>query len=86
MRSITRKTVALAEPLRAALSPPEKRDHSRVAKRRDTAANDVDLMVLSNSLTCGDVLRVPVPQNHHPRRARVARQLGFLERCRARRQ
>jgi predicted nucleotidyltransferase len=66
LRSITRKTVGLTEPLRAALSPLEREItatfvYGSVAKRRDTAASDVDLMVLSDSLTYGDVFRVLEP-------------------------
>ena len=68
LRSIARKTVALAEPLRAALSPLEKDIaaafvYGSVAKRRDTAASDVDLMVLSDSLTYADVFRVLEPSS-----------------------
>jgi predicted nucleotidyltransferase len=68
LRSITRKTVALAEPLRAALSPLEKEIiaafvYGSVAKRRDTAASDVDLMVLTDSLTYGDVFRMLEPSS-----------------------
>lgn len=68
LRSIARKTVALAEPLRAALSPLGKEITAAfifgsVAKRRDTAASDIDLMVLSDSLTYGDVFTVLEPVN-----------------------
>ena len=54
--SIARKTVALAEPLREALAPLAKRItaafvYGSVAKRSDTAASDIDLMVVSDSLT-----------------------------------
>jgi predicted nucleotidyltransferase len=68
LRSIARKTVALAEPLRAALWPLEKDIaaafvYGSVAKRRDTAASDVDLMVLSDSLTYADVFRVLEPSS-----------------------
>jgi predicted nucleotidyltransferase len=68
LRSIARKTVALAEPLRAALSPLEKDIaaafvYGSVAKHRDTAASDVDLMVLSDSLTYGDVFRALEPSS-----------------------
>jgi len=66
LRSITRKTVALAEPLRGALSSMEKEIsaafvYGSVAKRRDTAASDVDLMVLSDNLTYADVFRALEP-------------------------
>jgi predicted nucleotidyltransferase len=58
--SIVRKTVALAEPLRTALSPFRSQIaaafiYGSVAKQRDTAASDIDLMVLSDSLTYGEV-------------------------------
>jgi predicted nucleotidyltransferase len=66
LRSITRKTVGLAEPLRAALGA--LRPHitasfvyGSIAKRRDTAASDIDLMVLSDSLTYADVFKVLEP-------------------------
>jgi len=65
-RSITPKTVGLTEPLRAALSPLEREItatfvYGSVPKRRDAAASDVDLMVLSDSLTYGDVFGVLEP-------------------------
>lgn len=58
--SIVRKTVALAEPLREALAPLATRIKAAfvfgsVAKRSDTAASDIDLMVVSDSLTYADV-------------------------------
>jgi predicted nucleotidyltransferase len=76
LRSIARKTVALAEPLRAALSPLGKEItaafvYGSVAKRRDAAASDIDLMVLSDSLTYGDVFRVLEPVS-----ARLARRVN----------
>jgi predicted nucleotidyltransferase len=66
LRSIARKTVGLAEPLRAALQPLKPQIatsfvYGSVAKRRDTAASDIDLMVLSDSLTYADVFRVLEP-------------------------
>jgi predicted nucleotidyltransferase len=66
LRSIARKTVGLAEPLRAALSPLESQIaaafvYGSVAKRRDTAASDIDLMVLSDDLTYSDVFKVLEP-------------------------
>jgi predicted nucleotidyltransferase len=66
LRSIVRKTVGLAQPLRAALSSLEKEItatfvYGSVAKRRDTAVSDVDLMVLSDSLTYSDVYRMLEP-------------------------
>ncbi|MGH8681890.1 MAG: transcriptional regulator, partial [Burkholderiales bacterium] len=60
LASIARKTVGLAGPLREALAPLASRViaafvYGSVAKRRDTAASDIDLMVLSDSLTYAEV-------------------------------
>lgn len=57
---IAQKTVGLAEPLREALAPLAKRIkaafvYGSVAKRSDTAASDIDLMVISDSLTYADL-------------------------------
>jgi predicted nucleotidyltransferase len=53
------KTVGLAEPLRAALESLSGQIqaafvYGSVAKRQDTAASDIDLMVISDSLSYGD--------------------------------
>jgi predicted nucleotidyltransferase len=53
------KTVGLAEPLREALQPLSGQIqaafvYGSVAKRQDTAASDIDLMVISDSLNYGD--------------------------------
>jgi predicted nucleotidyltransferase len=58
--AIAQKTVGLAEPLREALTPLAKRITAAfvfgsVAKRRDTAASDIDVLVLSDSLDYADV-------------------------------
>ena len=58
--AIARKTVGLAEPLREALAPLAKRIvaafvYGSVAKRSDTAASDIDLMVVSDSLGYADL-------------------------------
>jgi predicted nucleotidyltransferase len=63
---IARKTVGLAEPLREALAPLAAKIraafvYGSVAKRKDTAASDIDLMVLSDSLTYADVFEVLEP-------------------------
>ena len=68
LRSIARKTVSLAEPLRAALDPLRSQIaasfvYGSVAKRRDTAESDIDLLVLSDNLTYADVFRVLEPWN-----------------------
>lgn len=60
LSSIARKTVGLAEPLRDALTPLASRIiaafvFGSVAKRKDTAASDIDLMVVSDRLTYADV-------------------------------
>lgn len=57
--AIVQKTVGLAEPLRDALAPlaPQIRAafvYGSVAKRQDTAASDIDLMLVSDSLSYGD--------------------------------
>ena len=70
LRSIARKTVGLAEPLRAALEPLKPHIaaafvYGSVAKRRDTASSDIDLMVLSDSLTYADAFKVLEPLSAH---------------------
>ena len=57
---IARKTVGLAEPLREALMPLTPRIvaafvFGSVAKQRDTAASDIDMMVVSDDLTYAHV-------------------------------
>lgn len=57
---IARKTVGLAEPLREALTPFASMIvaafvYGSVAKRQDTATSDIDLMVVSDSLTYADL-------------------------------
>jgi predicted nucleotidyltransferase len=60
---IAQKTVGLAEPLREALKPLAKRIGAAfvfgsVAKRNDTAASDIDVLVLSDSVEYADVFAV----------------------------
>jgi predicted nucleotidyltransferase len=60
LHGIAVKTVALVEPLREALGSLARRIraafvYGSVAKRVDTAASDIDLMVVSDELTYGDV-------------------------------
>jgi len=57
---IVRKTMGLAEPLRAALAPLAKHIkaafvYGSVAKRSDSASSDIDLMIVSNDLTYADL-------------------------------
>lgn len=63
---IARKTVGLAEPLREALSPLAPKIiaafvYGSVATRKDSAASDIDLMVVTDSLTYPDVFRALGP-------------------------
>lgn len=58
--SIVQKTVGLAEPLREALAPlaPQIATafvYGSVAKRQDTATSDIDLMILSDTLSYADL-------------------------------
>jgi predicted nucleotidyltransferase len=60
LRTIVLKTVGLAEPLRDAMKPltPAIRAafvYGSVAKAADQAASDIDLMIVSDSLTYGEV-------------------------------
>ncbi len=60
LRSIVLKTVGLAEPLRDALRPLSSAIraafvYGSVAKATDRAASDIDLVVISDSLTYGEV-------------------------------
>lgn len=58
---IVRKTFGLAEPLREALAPLADRIqaafvYGSVAKRSDTASSDIDLMLISDTLTCAEAM------------------------------
>ena len=60
---IAQKTVGLAEPLRETLAPLAKKIvaafvYGSVAKRQDTAASDIDLMLISDKLGYADVFAV----------------------------
>lgn len=64
--SIAQKTVGLAEPLREALTPLSKRItaafvYGSVAKRSDTAASDIDVLVLSDDVDYADVFAALQP-------------------------
>ena len=61
-----RKTVGLAEPLRAALLPLVPRIRAAfvfgaVGKRTDTSSSDIDLMVVGDGLSCADLFPVLEP-------------------------
>jgi predicted nucleotidyltransferase len=71
---ISRKTVGLAEPIREALSPlaPDITAafvFGSVAKKQDTAASDIDLMVVSDMLTYPDLFGALEPLNEKLRRS-----------------
>jgi len=56
---IARKTVGLAEPLRQALAPLASQIraafvYGSIAKKKDSARSDIDLMLVSDTLTFGD--------------------------------
>jgi len=58
---LVRKTVGLAEPLRAALAPLASQIkaafvYGSIAKKEDTATSDIDLMLVSDTLTFGDTI------------------------------
>lgn len=64
--AIANKTFALADPLRAALIPLASRIdaafiYGSVARREDTAASDVDLMVIADKLSYGELLAALEP-------------------------
>ena len=66
LRSIVLKTVGLAEPLRDALKPLRARVRAAfvfgsVAKGTDQAGSDIDLMVIADDLTTGDLFRTLEP-------------------------
>lgn len=63
---IAQKTVGLAEPLREALKPLAKRINAAfvygsIAKRNDTAASDIDVLVLADALDYADVFAALQP-------------------------
>jgi predicted nucleotidyltransferase len=58
---VVRKTVGLAEPLRSALAPlaPHIKAafvYGSIAKKEDTASSDIDVMLVSDTLTFADVI------------------------------
>jgi predicted nucleotidyltransferase len=64
--SIVSKTVGLQEPLREALAPLAKKMHlaliyGSIAKRLDTAASDIDLLIVSDDLTLEELYRALSP-------------------------
>ena len=58
---LVRKTVGLAEPLRVALAPLAQQIkaafvYGSIAKKEDTSSSDIDLMLVSDTLTFADVV------------------------------
>ena len=96
--AIVRKTVGLAEPLRDALAPCAEKItaafvYGSVAKHTDTARSDIDLMLVSEDISYGDVfvaledvgnaLKRPVNPTiltHREFKKRMQRQESFLTR------
>ncbi len=59
--SLVRKTVGMAEPLRATLAPLAAQIkvafvYGSIAKQQDTASSDIDLLLVSDTLTYGDAI------------------------------
>ncbi|KQR62129.1 hypothetical protein [Acidovorax sp. Leaf160] len=59
--SLVRKTVGMAEPLRATLAPLAAQIkvafvYGSIAKQQDTARSDIDLLLVSDTLTYGDAI------------------------------
>ena len=98
LHAITQKTVGLAEPLRDALAPLARKIraafvYGSVAKRLDTASSDIDVMLLSDELSYGDVFSVleevgvrlgrtinPTILSQHEFNERLKRKEAFLTR------
>ena len=98
LHGIAQKTVGLAEPLRDTLAPLARKIraafvYGSVAKRQDTAASDIDLMLVSDELSYGDVFSVledvgvrlgrtinPTILTQHEFNKRVKRKEAFLTR------
>lgn len=64
--ALTRKTFGLADPLREALEPLASRIsaafvYGSVARHEDTASSDIDLMVIANKLSYGELLEALEP-------------------------
>jgi predicted nucleotidyltransferase len=71
--SIARKTVGLTEPLRNAIAPLASKITAAfvfgsVAKKQDTSTSDIDLMVISDTVTYPDLYTALEPLNERLRR------------------
>lgn len=69
LRAIVLKTFGLVEPLRKALDPVSSRIqaafvYGSVAKETDRSQSDIDLMIISDGLTYGEVFGVLEPVGH----------------------
>ena len=96
--AIVRKTVGLAEPLRAALAPLAARIraafvYGSVAKRKDTAGSDIDVLLISDDLSYADLYATletlsgtlgrvvnPTIYTRHELAKRVAKKEAFVTR------
>ena len=73
LRGIIRKTVGLAEPLRGALGPLAKKIlaafvYGSVAKKKESARSDIDLLIVSDEVTYADVYSALEPLRDSLRR------------------
>lgn len=62
LRSVVRKTVGLLDPIRDALQPVASKItaafvYGSVASQRDTAASDIDVLIVSDELTYGEIFQ-----------------------------
>ena len=69
LRSVVQKTVGLLDPLRAALHPLASQItaafvYGSVASQRDTALSDVDVLIISDDLTYGDLFQALESASH----------------------
>jgi predicted nucleotidyltransferase len=69
LRSVVQKTVGLFDPLKDALQPVAEKItaafvYGSVASQRDTAASDIDLLIVSDDLTYGDVFQALESTSH----------------------
>jgi len=96
--AIVQKTVGLAEPLRKALAPLASQItaafvYGSIAKKTDTASSDIDLLLISNEVSYGELFSAleevgnmlqrpvnPTILTHEDFKKRLARQESFLTR------
>ena len=69
LRSVVQKTVGLLDPLRDALQPMASQItaafvYGSIASKRDSALSDIDLLIISDQLTYGDVFQALESVSH----------------------